>query len=50
VSAAGNGAVIIMQPDAPISLAEVVASRTVSTLGLTWAPGALDGGSNVLDY
>lgn len=34
ISPAGYGATIITQPDAPISLGEVVASRTVSTLGL----------------
>jgi len=35
-SVEGNGAVITTNPDAPINLAEVQASKTKSTIGLSW--------------
>jgi len=49
-SVAGNGATVISEPDAPLNLAEDLALRTISTLGLTWNDGASDGGAPILDY
>jgi len=50
VSAAGNGAIITTTPGAPYLLTEVVASRTKSTLGLSWtAPDSIDG-VVIIDY
>lgn len=46
----GNGAIIITNPDAPISLAEDYTKRTASTLGLTWAQATFNGGATVTDY
>lgn len=46
----GNGAIIITNPDAPISLTEDTSKRTASTLGLTWAQAAFNGGATVTDY
>jgi hypothetical protein len=49
-SALGNGAQILTIPDYPVSLAEVAAARSVSTLGLSWSAGTNNGGSPVIDY
>jgi hypothetical protein len=37
-------------PDPPVSLLEVVAFRTATSLGLTWSNGASNGGAAVEDY
>ena len=49
-SSAGNGAVIITKPDAPINLVEEVSLRTASKLGLQWNSGLEDGGTPIIDY
>lgn len=49
-SPAGNGAIILTYPDAPVNLAEQVASRTASSISFTWEEGASNGGAPVLDY
>lgn len=49
-SSQGNGGMIISAPDAPINLAENISDRTTSTLGITWSPGAFNGGFVILDY
>jgi hypothetical protein len=36
-SDAGQGAIILTKPDAPVTLAEDLNLRTVSSLGITWA-------------
>lgn len=41
---------ITTSPDAPTNLAEVLASRTKSTLGLTWAAPDFKGGDVIIDY
>jgi hypothetical protein len=46
----GNGAVIITYADAPLDLAEVVASRTPTSITITWNEGFENGGSTVSDY
>jgi hypothetical protein len=49
-SADGNGAIILTYPDAPISVAETVASRTPTTISITWSLGSSNGGASVEDY
>jgi hypothetical protein len=49
-SLAGNGAVITTTPDVPTSIVEVYASRTKSTLGLTWSAPVFMGGDIIIDY
>ena len=49
-SAAGNGALILTNPDSPINLAENVAARTSTTITFSWEDGIANGGSDVLDY
>jgi hypothetical protein len=46
----GNGAMITTTPEVPTSVAEVYASRTKSTLGLTWTAPAFTGGDVIIDY
>jgi hypothetical protein len=50
VSAEGSGAVIMTVPDAPLNLAEDLAPKSESTIGLTWVAPAYAGGGTVLDY
>jgi hypothetical protein len=50
VSKAGNGAVILTNPDAPLNLAENYSERKATSLGLSWSLGVQDGGSPVLDF
>ena len=49
-SVQGNGAVITTNPDAPINLAEVQASKTKSTIGLSWEAASFTGGDVIIDY
>jgi hypothetical protein len=53
VSDAGNGAIILTFPDAPVDLAEDYSQRAATTLAITWVKGdydVLDGGSPVIDF
>jgi len=50
VSAEGSGAVIMTEPDSPLNLAEDLAPKSESTIGLTWDTPAYAGGGTVLDY
>jgi titin len=50
VSDAGNGAVIIIVPDAPINLANVPSITNAYQVGLTWEPGASTGGTAITEY
>jgi len=46
-----NGmAVILTNPDAPVSLAEVLASKTQTSIGLSWSNGIANGGAYVTSY
>lgn len=49
-SIVGNGAVILTNPDAPLSLSEVVASRAATSITISWTAGIKNGGAPVLDY
>lgn len=46
----GNGAVILTNPDAPLNLAEIVASRAATSITISWFAGVNSGGASVLDY
>lgn len=46
----GNDAIILTVPSKPYDLVEVSASRTISTLGLSWTAPTDNGGSPILDY
>jgi hypothetical protein len=46
----GNGAMITTNPDRPINLLEVYASRAPTTIGLIWEPAAFTGGDIIIDY
>jgi hypothetical protein len=50
VSAVGGAAVIVLVPDAPVSLANNPAITMGTSIGLTWVPGASNGGTPVIDY
>ena len=50
ISPTGNGAIILTNPDAPVSLANVVATTDATKIAMTWASGATNGGTPVLDY
>lgn len=44
------GGIILTQPDAPASVADVPSVTSKDTVGLTWLEGAQNGGSPVIDY
>jgi hypothetical protein len=50
VSAVGGAAVIVLVPEAPVSLANNPAITMGTSIGLTWVPGASNGGTPVIDY
>jgi len=49
-SSAGNGATLLTNPDAPVSLAEDTVATTATNIAMTWSAGAADGGTAVIDY
>lgn len=49
-SPSGNGGVIVTNPDLPINLADAPSITNSVQIGLTWAEGAANGGTPVLDY
>jgi hypothetical protein len=49
-SDSGNGAVIVLVPDAPINLTNDPSITRDSVIGFTWVDGANDGGEQVIDY
>lgn len=49
-STEGNGATYTRVPDSPINLTEDNSVRTSTENGLTWNPGAHNGGLTVQDY
>lgn len=50
LSAEGNGAYYMREPDAPISLSEDLQGKTSTTINLIWADGVSNGGTPVIDY
>ena len=49
-SEVGNGAIILTNPDAPVSFERLQAFNTLSSLTLSWSEGAANGGTPVIDY
>ena len=49
-SAVGSGAVIQLVPDAPVSLTNDPSTTTDTQIRFTWADGASDGGTAVIDF
>jgi hypothetical protein len=50
VSEAGNGAIILRAPDAPISFINEDTITDEDQIGMSWSDGTWDGGSAVIDY
>jgi hypothetical protein len=46
----GNGAIILLVPDAPINLQDVPAVTTAYVIGLQWIDGMSTGGATIIDY
>ena len=46
----GNGAIIVLVPDAPIGLEDNILVTTASVIGFTWKDGLSRGGSPIIDY
>jgi hypothetical protein len=46
----GGGALIQVVPDAPISLANLVAITLDDRIGLSWDDGLSNGGTSIIDY
>ncbi len=49
-SPAGNGAIIVLVPDSPTSLANLPAETSENKIGFFWVTGVQNGGTVVLDY
>lgn len=49
-SEAGNDAVILTVPDAPINLANVEVLTGATQIGMSWDEGFDNGGTSVIDY
>jgi hypothetical protein len=50
LSQPGNGGVIVLVPDSPVSLANNPSVTSKSVIGITWNDGSSDGGTAVIDY
>jgi hypothetical protein len=50
VSSAGNGATILREPDAPLSLINISWISGATSIGFTWTDGAESGGTPIIDY
>lgn len=46
----GSEAIILTKPDAPINIAEIVLSRSITSISFDWENGPSDGGAPVIDY
>ena len=49
-SIAGNGAIVLLVPDAPILLQDNTAVTTAYVIGFTWQDSFSTGGSPIIDY
>jgi hypothetical protein len=50
VSESVMGTILVTYPDSPLSLAENVARRGLTQIGLTWTSGVFNGGKSIIDY
>lgn len=46
----GNGAIILTNPSAPVSLIENQVPKSATTIGMTWQDGFSNGGIEIIDY
>ena len=46
----GNGAIILTNPSAPVSLLENKVPKSATTIGMTWQDGLSNGGTEIIDY
>jgi hypothetical protein len=46
----GNGAIVLLVPDAPTNLADAVDITSASVIGITWEDGMSTGGTPIIDY
>jgi len=49
-SSGGNGAIILTNPDAPLTLQNVPQVTSGYQIGLSWVKGAAEGGTPVFEY
>jgi hypothetical protein len=49
-STVGDGGLIKLVPDAPVSLADAPLVTSATQIGLTWSDGTSNGGSAIIDY
>jgi hypothetical protein len=50
LTAPGNGAIMLTQPDKPLNLQNVPEITSGSQIGLTWTDGLVTGGAPILSY
>jgi hypothetical protein len=50
ISLAGSGAVIVLVPDAPISLLNDASVTSTTQIKFAWSNGASNGGQSIVDY
>jgi hypothetical protein len=50
MSSEGEGAVVVLVPDAPISVADKPDVTLENQIGLKWIDGVSDGGTAIIDY
>lgn len=50
ISNIGSGAVIVLVPDAPLTLNDVPEVTLQDRIGLAWTDGVADGGTPIIDY
>ena len=50
ISLEGNGAVIVTNPDPPVSLTNIASVTSATRIGISWSAGVSNGGTQVLDY
>jgi len=50
MSVAGNGGIILTNPDAPVLLANAPLITRSNQIGITWSAGTANGGTPVIDY
>lgn len=50
LSDAGNGAVLMIAPEAPHSLSENFSVKSATSIGISWVKATEEGGSPVIDY
>jgi hypothetical protein len=49
-SNSGNGALMVLVPDAPTNLLKNTAGSSKSVISFTWDPPVFDGGETIIDY